>query len=71
VPIYTDKNYPSVLKISIFIGNSISSREYKIVQIEKSVPKFFMFCPVDKTMPGLTHSISNVKSKLRERSPRV
>lgn len=71
VPIHTEKNHPSQLKIKLFIGNSINSREFKIIEVEKSVPKFFMFSPVKKSTPGLIYPTSSVKSKLRERSPRV
>lgn len=71
VPIFTEKDHPSMLHIKLFMGNSINSKEFKIIEVEKSVPKFFMFSVVDANMPGLVKSTGSVKCKLRERSPRV
>lgn len=71
VPIFTEKDHPSTLHIRLFIGNSINSKEFKIVEVKKPVPKFFMFSVVEKTMPGLVKPSGSVRCKLRERSPRV
>ena len=71
VPIILKKNFPAEVKMQVYIGNSTESKEFKIVEVSKQIPKFFIFMPLDPNKHNIVDPKSSVKLKLNERSPRI
>ena len=71
-PIITDKNHDVKLYLELYLGNSLKSKELKIIEIEKKLPKFISFAPLKKeSIKNYKIPESYIKIDVKERTSRL
>lgn len=72
VPLVTEKFTEAVLKLQVYLGSSISSKELKIIEMDQKLVKFLEFSPLSgKEIASAKVPKSCLKTIIKERPARV